>query len=146
AMMPADKLEMMQNKANAFVANATCILTEMKMLKADGTPNYEECETWINNLQITEELKAGLMEAHNLCKDFSTCAPVDTVKCPITRRLGRMMAYKKCFNLKSCEACMMEDKRMMMTGGNKINMKAMKMMMGMEDVMMYGNVMKVMDM
>ncbi|CAL4131341.1 unnamed protein product [Meganyctiphanes norvegica] len=144
--MPADEMQKKQDMATTFAANATCILNEMNMVLPDGTPNYAECESWINGLTITEELKGSLMEAHNLCKSFSDCAPVDTIKCPLTRRFGRIMAYKKCFNVKACESCMMEDKRMMMSGPDKINMGAMKMMMGLEDLMMYGNVMKVLDM
>ncbi|CAL4076762.1 unnamed protein product [Meganyctiphanes norvegica] len=115
-------------------------------LKPDGTPNFEECAAWIKAINITEDLRDSLLDAHNVCKGFSDCAPVDTVKCPITRRFGRIMAYRKCFSAKFCEACMMEDKRMMMSGGNKINPMAMKMMMNLDDVMMYGNVMKALDM
>jgi len=128
----SQKLEMMKEKMTYLVGNATCVLKEMGWMNADKSVNYNGCKEKITNLKVEETLKEDLLYAHDCCKDFSMCMPVEKSKNPILKELGQSIAYHGCMKLKTTMCCMKQDFRKMALEMGMDNVAAaMDMGMGM---------------
>lgn len=66
----------------------------------DGAVNYEIFKEEIEDLQVNNMLKADLLEAVDMCKDFSTCMPMEGSKHPLMEKLGSAVTFMKCCSMK----------------------------------------------
>ncbi|CAL4069047.1 unnamed protein product, partial [Meganyctiphanes norvegica] len=132
ALSASQKLEMMKEKMTSLVGNATCVLKEMGWMNEDKSVNYDTCKEWITKLSVDETLKEDLLYAHDCCKDFSMCMPVEKSKNPIMKELGQSIAYQGCMKMKTTMCCMKQDfKKMALEMGMDNVDTAMDMGMGM---------------
>ncbi|XP_042859327.1 uncharacterized protein LOC122245474 [Penaeus japonicus] len=104
--------EEMKEKMVAKISNMTCALRKLEMITDENEPNYELFESEIDGLEVNGPLKADLMEAALMCKDFSMCLPQEKAKHPLMKELGKVIGYMKCCNMKKLMACMKNDFRM----------------------------------
>jgi len=104
-------LDHLEEKMKAKVGNITCVLKEMGFMDENHQPIYDAAITWFKDLQIADELKADLMEAMDMCKDFAMCLPVEKAKHPLKKELGTAMGYFKCTSMMEVKVCMKHDMR-----------------------------------
>merc|ERR1712212_389956 len=83
----------------------------MGFMDENHQPIYDATIQYFKNLQIDDELKADLLDAMDMCKDFAMCQPVEKAKHPLKRELGTAMTYFKCGLMLRDQACMKHDLR-----------------------------------
>ncbi|XP_069991802.1 uncharacterized protein [Penaeus vannamei] len=93
------------------INNITCALQKLEYIDEDGAVNYEIFKEEIEDLQVNNMLKADLLEAVDMCKDFSTCMPMEGSKHPLMEKLGSAVTFMKCCSMKKLMMCMKNDFR-----------------------------------
>merc|ERR1711915_841311 len=119
------------------MGNITCALKKLNYLNEDNTPNYDAVFQEIADMEIDENLKADLLDAMDMCKDFSTCLPVEKAKNPLVKEMGTAMGFIKCGTMKKIMACMKNDMRKYAEMGMTEGMDDMSG--SIEDFMMFGS-------
>jgi len=99
----------LEEKMKAKVGNITCVLKEMGFMDENHQPIYDAVIQIFKDMQIADDLKADLLEAMDMCKDFAMCLPVEKAKHPLKRELGTAMGYFKCTSMKEVKVCMKHD-------------------------------------
>jgi len=104
-------MDELEQKMKAKLGNITCILRAMNLMDETNQPMYDTAFQYIKDLQVADELKADLLEAMEMCKDFSMCLPVEKAKNPIKKEFGRAMSFMKCSTMMQDTVCMKHDMR-----------------------------------
>uniref|UniRef100_A0A0P6DJ49 Uncharacterized protein n=2 Tax=Daphnia magna TaxID=35525 RepID=A0A0P6DJ49_9CRUS len=102
----------MFSKHEAILGNATCVMKEIGFIGDDMQPNYSNIRKRIDNLPVTAELKADLIDGIETCQQFTSCIPTKTYSdIPVLREMVTPYAFFKCFKGRKIEACMKKDLR-----------------------------------
>jgi len=104
-------LDHLEEKMKDKVGNITCVLQELGFMDENHQPIYDAAITFLKDLQIADELKADLLDAMDMCKDFAMCLPVEKAKHPLKKKLGTAMGYSKCTSMMQVKVCMKHDMR-----------------------------------
>jgi len=104
-------LDELEEKMKAKLGNITCVLREMNLMDENNQPIYDTTFQYIKDLQVADELKADLLDAMEMCKDFSMCLPVEKAKNPIKKEFGTAMSFMKCCYMMQDTVCMKHDMR-----------------------------------
>merc|ERR1719370_2330841 len=104
-------LDHLEEKMKAKLGNITCVLREMNLMDENNQPIYDTAIQWVKELQVADELKADLLDAMEMCQDFSMCLPVEKCKSPIKKEFGQAMSFMKCVNMQKANVCMKHDMR-----------------------------------
>jgi len=104
-------MDEMEEKMKSMIGNITCVLKEMNLMDENHQPIYDTSIQHIQELQVADELKADLLDAMEMCKDFSQCLPVEKAKNPIKKEFGTAMSYMKCCYMMQDSVCMKHDMR-----------------------------------
>jgi len=108
-----EKLTYFKEKMTHKIANVTCMLQELKWIKADKTPNYDLYETFMN--EVTDPfLKKQMLYGMDMCRDYADCMPVKKAKNPMLKELGTYIFFQKCMEMQKLQACFKKDFRYMM--------------------------------
>jgi len=102
-------LDHLEEKMKNKVGNITCVLQEMGFMDEKHQPIYDAAVTFFKDLQIADDLKADLLDAMDMCKDFAMCLPVEKAKHPLKKELGTAMGYFKCTSMMEIKVCMKHD-------------------------------------
>merc|ERR1711955_25990 len=110
---PAQMLAHLKDRMTHKISNVTCMLQELKYMNADKTPNYDQVEKQINQVNDAY-LRNQLHYGFDMCKDFAGCMPTQKAKNPLMKELGKCISFYKCMEMKKMSACFMKDFRQAM--------------------------------
>jgi len=102
-------LDHLEEKMKSKVGNITCVLKETGFMDENHQPIYDAAIQFFKDLQIADDLKADLLDAMDMCKDFAMCLPVEKAKHPLKKELGTAMGYFKCTSMMEVKVCMKHD-------------------------------------
>jgi len=106
----AEKLTYMREKMACMIGNMTCMLTDLKWMNEDKTPNMPYYASEINKIPTAKPgLKDELLWGLDVCRDFSMCLAPERAKSPFLKELGTFISFSKCFQMRELMACMKAD-------------------------------------